>query len=536
MSDHLSRCSLGEIPDEIVIKILLFCGYRDVLWFCATCNKYMGIISNSTSIQLHIELEANGLQLTQDFSEGSMDHSSLLSRLQRYRDAWLDLDLGAPVRHFCGHERLWLWELQDGTFAKAVNTPTDSPASHLGPNSLKIFPLTTTDSTQVDFGYAFNEFTLDPSQNLAVLVGINPDAKNCAWVRFCSSATGQAHPQAKRALVTAELGFDVTLNTIYDIVLKINNEFVAVKFSSFSETSYEILIWNWKSGALTNSISRHNSICSFCFLDSNHLVLWSAYGDDGGVLGSVELLLYELLNLENPKHEALDGQALDHPLPANLIPVLRFQFPKLQDASEVSKQRFLAQSDYGSTTSFATSTPFAHSSALTLGLTMTIIFDLEDSPWADNISYRIFVDIHQLFWHSEQAKQRTVSTLAWTEWGENATRWFKADLPDSWICWIFGSRFITRGKHISILDFHTPTVRRYSNRQRDVYASLELSAEDVKEREKGILSGDWPQQLRDGDIVDVTDGILEHDPSENAVVVDIVGSNQFTSLPYFGEP
>ncbi|KAG8771488.1 hypothetical protein FRC12_003581, partial [Ceratobasidium sp. 428] len=296
-----SPCFLDRLPEEIVIRVLLFSDYQGILRFSTACKKYYEIMSGSVVLQLRIELKANGLRIAQDLSEDGQDHLSLLRKLRRYRDAWLDLDISSPVQQYCGHERLCLWELQGGVFAKAIAKPGTS-----SPSSLMLFPLDATENTRVDFGCTFNEFTFDPSQNLVVLVGIEPNTSNRAWVHFCSSVTGQAHPQAKHPSLTAELGLDVLLNTIYDIVLEMKGELVAIQFSSFVENSYEILVWNWKTGTLISKIGHRDGVGGFGFLDNYRLALWSAYGADSDGLRSAELLVYELFDSKPLGIETLD--------------------------------------------------------------------------------------------------------------------------------------------------------------------------------------------------------------------------------------
>ncbi|KAG9095049.1 hypothetical protein FRC06_010172 [Ceratobasidium sp. 370] len=104
-----------------------------------------------------------------------------------------------------------LWELEDGVFAKGIVSNAEFPL-HSKTNTLLLFPLGAANNSRVDFGREFNEFTLDPSQDLVVLVGVGPEVKTHGWVCFRSSTTGQAHPQAAHPVLTVELGFVVPLN------------------------------------------------------------------------------------------------------------------------------------------------------------------------------------------------------------------------------------------------------------------------------------------------------------------------------------
>ncbi|KAG8725136.1 hypothetical protein FRC12_024222, partial [Ceratobasidium sp. 428] len=132
--------------------------------------KYSNIVSSSTSLELHIELEANGLQTTErSLEHTSGDHVSLLKKLQRHRDAWLDLNIRSSTNHDCNLEDMTFWELRDGVFAKAF-------IRHTGLGSVLLLPLDSGECrTQVDFDTTFNVLTMDLGQDLITLAGVEPD-------------------------------------------------------------------------------------------------------------------------------------------------------------------------------------------------------------------------------------------------------------------------------------------------------------------------------------------------------------------------
>ncbi|KAG9124138.1 putative ATP-dependent RNA helicase DHR1, partial [Ceratobasidium sp. 392] len=447
-----SRAWLKDnLPNEIIIRILLFCTYRDVLAFSSACKKHHSIIYSSASLQLHIELEANGLQIAALSPDNTKDHPSLLEQLRQYRDTWLDLSLG-PSREFdCGEEEMLLWELRDGVFAKSFS----ASSSNMGPDSMCFIPLGADgDLTRVEFGVVFSEFTMDLSQDLVVLAGIGSQEWSCGWVRLCSSATGRAHPQAKHSMLALELGFSVSNLMSFDITLEVKDELLVVKFASAEKRLYEILVFNWKTGRLLNRISCDNGIGNFVFLDNDRLVVWSAcFEDERPALTALNLLVYQQISLNSFECNASDSGTFNIPMLPKLAPSFTFEFPKLHASSQVDLSGFLLRSDYGSGTNLAESTPFAHSRALTLGLTMSLILEGSFHP------LRIFVDVCRLIGHLEQGKEQAISKLSWKEWGECATRWFEDNVePNHWICWMFGSRYIPSvEEYLTVIDFHTPT-------------------------------------------------------------------------------
>ncbi|KAG9095051.1 hypothetical protein FRC06_010174, partial [Ceratobasidium sp. 370] len=473
----------------------------------------------SVVLQLHIELEANGLQIARDMSVDTSDHLSLLEKLLRYRDAWLDLDLRPPVQLRCGDEDMPLWELRDGMFVKSY------------------VPLNINNtSTQVNFGASFGEFSLDVSQDLAVLADVDPREGECyGWIRLCSSVTGMAHPLATHPVLTAKLGFDVWDAIGYDHAVEIKHDLVVIQFSrsALTEQLHEVLIWDWKKGTLLNRIGPNKGICFFVILDDDRLALWSVRADEDSILNSMGLLVYEQISSSRGKRGGANAQLVDISSFPGLSPTLTFQFPRLRGSFSASPRWCSMVSDYGSGASLATHIPFANPGALTLGLSMYIRDGVTEIP------LRIFVDVCQLLRHLGRAKQQAIPTLAWKDWGENATRGFRADAPNDWIRWVFGSRFVIGGDYISVIEFHTPTVRRHAHRQCSAYTPLELSPADLQERESRIHGGKLPTFLSHRDMYMSSKwGGVSNAPTlrEDDVVVDTVESNQPTSLPYFDEP
>ncbi|KAG8709193.1 hypothetical protein FRC09_000799 [Ceratobasidium sp. 395] len=506
MDTHNPECYVSRLPDEIVVQILLSCPYNNIFSFALTCRKYSNIVSSSTSLELHIELEANGLQTTErSLEHTSGDHVSLLKKLQRHHDAWLDLNIRSSTNHDCNLEDMTFWELRDGVFAKAF-------IRHTGLGSVLLLPLDSGECrTQVDFDTTFNVLTMDLGQDLITLAGVEPDQWNHGWLRLCSSTTGQAHPQAKKPLLELELGFDVLVDLPFSLTLEIKHDLVAAKFACTSEFVYEILIWNWKTGRLMHRISCDNGVCSFVFMDRNRLIVWSARsGEEKNNLNLVSLVVYEQLGCVGSSYGVPDSGVFNVPSFPTLKPAFTFQFPKLQNDA-----------------SLEASSPFAYSRALTLGLTMSI---------SGLHSFRIFVDARQLAGHMELAWRRSISELDWDEWGEHATRWFCMRRLTHWICWMFGSRSIFQGEHLSVVDFHTPTVRRHANRRRATYFSSEKSEGLIEKRLNAIRKGYLPDFFE----YDISYGHLDESNratmDENAVIVDCVTSQEPTVISFFEKP
>ncbi|KAG8767010.1 hypothetical protein FRC12_006507 [Ceratobasidium sp. 428] len=420
-----------------------------------------------------------------------------------------------------------LWELRDGVFARAFS---QSELKHI-----LLLPLNSDGNrTQVNFDTTFDGFTMDLSQDLIVLAGIDRNQQDHGWLRLYSSTTGQAHPQAQKPLLLLKLGFDMEVLTPLSLPLEIKNNLVVSEFASPLECVYEILIWDWVTGRLMHRIGSDNGICSVVFLDSIRLIVWSAHSDDGDdcELVLLNLVVYEQLGCAGPGYDVSDGGMFNIPSFPTLKPAFTFQFPRFESSTSVRPaDDFLIRLGYESGSSAAVSSPFAYSRALTLGLMMFV------STTGYIRSLLIYVDTHQLAHHMERAQGRSVSELNWDEWGEYATRWFHARHPTDSTCWMFGSRSLFKDEYLSVVDFHTPTVRRHANRRQDTYFLPKRSEELIEKRLSQIHKGYLPDAFSEHDIeYGQLNELNCSTMDENAVIVDCVTSQEPTTISLFTKP
>ncbi|KAG8709194.1 hypothetical protein FRC09_000800 [Ceratobasidium sp. 395] len=415
--------------------------------------------------------------------------------------------------------------LRDGVFAQAF--------SQNGLKRILLISLSPDESrTQVNFDTVFDGFTMDLSQNLIALAGVEPNQRSHGWLRLCSSITGQAHPQAQKHLLVVKLGFDSGVDTP-GLALEIMNDLVAAKFECTSELAYEILVWNWKTGRLMHRINSDNGLCSFGFLDNSRLIVWSAHSGNKNnrKLVLLSLVVYKQLGCADPGYDASDSGIFNIASFPTLKPAFTFQFPKFETSTSVCRTDFLIRPGYEPGSSIPVSSPFTYSRALTLGLTMTIT----TARYLQRL--RIYVDTFQLTRHMELAQGRSVSKLDWDEWGEHATRWFHARHPTDSTSWMFGSRSLFEGKYLSVVDFYTPTVRRHTNRRQDTYFLPKRSEELIAKRLSRIHKGCLPDAFSEHDIeCGQLNQLNRPNMDENAVIVDCVTSQEPTTISFFEKP
>ncbi|CUA76616.1 phosphoenolpyruvate synthase/pyruvate phosphate dikinase [Rhizoctonia solani] len=457
--------SIGDISPEVIIQILHCCEYPSILRFAATCKTFSDLVAQSTSLQLHIELEANGLEIVKGSSKREATYFGILEDLRHFRDSWLSLNFGPPIVRPLGESQMLMWELREGFYIKAYSQ------THGEADALQFIPLDATrpDPSPLLFDFTFSEFTADPGQALVAILFSDRALRMNIHVQLCSSTTGLAHPSAQYPRLTAE--FDSTfLPSTSDLGIEIMGHMVLIRLglSDNPSRSYEVLIWNWQSGHFLMRISSREGICDLTFLDHRHLVVLAATRSTQEHLDTLALLVYLISD------DATTWQ--DFPLPRLKTmdypvsqPILRLEFPKIKETFTISRNRLLLQSKpTPGRILYAKSAGFACPYAITLGMTFSLRLREVNSRRANPPFFRVFLDGKFLLDQLRNNTYTETKILPWSMWGTNATRWFLDPMsPEYWISWMSGSRFIAstpdRSNHF-VFDFSSPAIGRFQDR------------------------------------------------------------------------
>ncbi|CAE7176696.1 unnamed protein product [Rhizoctonia solani] len=449
---------LHNISYETILHILHFCDYLTISRFAAACKAYHRLVKESPSLQLHIELEANGLELVKGSSTAS--YSEILEELKQYQDAWLKIDLREPVMRFLGSPHGPIWDLQEGFYLKGFSRSEENFA-----DAIQFIPLDadTPDPPPIEFEFRFRKITSDPVQSLLALVSSDPETP--CDIHLCSSITGLAHPLAEKPRLTTEFTI-LTPSLFPELSIEIMKHMLLAKLSDVVDRSYEILIWDWKAGTLLHRIHSQEGMCDHTFLDERHLVLLTYHQDTNlhGAQKHLSLLIYYISN--NPTHVASSN---DQSQPDNIPiaqPILHLEFPELKESPRISDRAFLLQSGPIPGRMIHTkSAVFSCSHVTTLNATFG--FRVRSRGYRPSTSYQVFIDGQSLLNHLSTTSRSGTKVLPWPTWGPKATRWFTAqagtNLLIDWPYCMAGSKFTLPLSHAScnsIFDFSARSVSR----------------------------------------------------------------------------
>ncbi|KAH7345502.1 hypothetical protein B0J17DRAFT_42074 [Rhizoctonia solani] len=381
---------LGGLSSELIVNILHYCECSTILRFAVTCKAYHELVTHTTSLQLHIELEANGMEIVKGSFKEDATYSAILKDLKQFRDAWLNLDFGEPIVRTVWKSGVLLWQLREGFYIVAFAQSGRGDA-----DTIQYFPLDpeAPDPPPLLFDFTFSDFTADPGQGLVAIISRDSDQVH---VDLCSSTTGLACPLAECPRLTARFGRDFPLSSSQYAIESMGHIMLA-KIYYTEGNIYEFLIWDWRSGTFLQRICSQEGICAFTFLDQQHLALLNV-ARSGSSQDTISLLIYAisetmstLLHLSSDEQRRVEDYATSEP-------VLHLEFPRLKGSSKIAEDRFIIQSEplpgrilYTKSASFAC--PYA--------MTLSIIFSFKGSDFDLGISdhHCVFVDGWSLLKH-----------------------------------------------------------------------------------------------------------------------------------------
>ncbi|QRV95550.1 hypothetical protein RhiJN_23568 [Ceratobasidium sp. AG-Ba] len=473
--------SLDSIPQELVVKAILYCDYVSIVRFSTTCRLYWALVRSSSAIQLRIELESSGFQHSDEFYRGAPESTALelLNQFKRYRDGWLYLKMGS-ARKLPVDDDMRLYELRQGYYAAALSSSLNPPGI------VKLLELSTGSSRILSLGLNFSEFQIDISQELMVLVGIEDSISETSTIHFRSALKGSPHEGTQHPSWKVHLPFPMYRRSS-GIFIEVMDDLLAVKYTSFDKDTTEILIWNWKRGVLLNRIPCTGASCTFGFLTSDSLLLFISENSE---TAGVTLHIYN--NIRTPQTPSSDhARYYRVSLYDPLLPYAAFEFPAFPPGSMTY---LLLRGEPVPTMTRSGSAPFLPCPDVrVLQLSMTLIQNQGQERGLRQ--YQVFISKEKLLKHLSALGGRSKESespikVPWSEWGEYSTRWFASRSAISpWICRAYGTRFIQSNplrdegdeflhEYISILDFHPPTVRRFSSLESDKRLSIWKSKDD----------------------------------------------------------
>ncbi|KAJ3822532.1 hypothetical protein F5880DRAFT_1613722 [Lentinula raphanica] len=262
--------SFINLPVELVCDVLQLLSIRDLLQCNLVCKRLQKIINESSALQFTIELSRCRMvpNLTSELS-----FSARLRLLRDRENAWKTLNPTSRHQMKLAHSGT-IYEFSGGVYGvgKESNHRTAYITFYDLPSSASGEQLSTThhfpDVNVVDF-------TMDPTQDLLVLVALNSDSSHMYNLHLRKLSTNEPHPSAPAPILPCHerrLGLDTPDNAV-QIQIFGDAIGILVKESLLSlRAHFEIFKWR---NVFPNSCQVKSlvGIDDFSFLSDDHFLL-----------------------------------------------------------------------------------------------------------------------------------------------------------------------------------------------------------------------------------------------------------------------
>ncbi|RDX52578.1 hypothetical protein OH76DRAFT_168578 [Lentinus brumalis] len=254
------------LPAELLVSIIANLDVRDILRCREVCVFFKDLIDDDVHAQYKIELALAGME---DGPPSALTPSDRLAILRERQEAWKTLTWKARTEY--DMRRGGVWELYGGVLAQADGDSTlvcaQLPSVIRGIEE-KVW-------TIEDVGVKIRDFGMDPAQDLLVAIEHHTEGSEMfSRVHLRSLATGKIHPDApKTGMLVHQLRPER-----YSYTIQTSEDFLGLLIQGPEEAACELLIWNWKSGALRIHLCGE-FMPSFSFLTSRYILL-TTYPDE----------------------------------------------------------------------------------------------------------------------------------------------------------------------------------------------------------------------------------------------------------------
>ncbi|CUA78517.1 similar to Ubiquitin associated and SH3 domain-containing protein B (Suppressor of T-cell receptor signaling 1) (STS-1) (Cbl-interacting protein p70) [Rhizoctonia solani] len=505
----------NRLPTDILLCILHYCDFRTIIQFSTTCKKSQIIVRQSTSLQLCVELDVNGLEIVKQSLKAGVTHAVILEELKGYRDAWLRFRFGPPLQRpatnpimpprpgQCHGEAYF-----EPFCAPGVGEDTNKRCQF---NRIQVtsFRPPTNSNPPLDFKRTFKTFSVDPKQDLIVLIEYEDASFTRVDIHLNHLSTTKPHSLAQYHTLTVRFEELDEGQGFYYGGTWIMGHILLARFTPASQKNRSncdnIAIWNWQSGLFLGRILSGTNNTIPTFFDKNHLLFFSYTSGSSSSAKLVQsqpaLLVYRIpTSITVSAQEPLIADCYMPSCPS-LRPTLTLEFPRLDPKYRVSRSVLWDTLARPGDLAYQRSAQVAHSDIKTVALSLWMA---EKRPSKNGkvipTLYSIFVSTDSILDHLSENRSEETATIIWSDWGAAATRWFADDRDCSNIAKIHGSSHLVivynplRKNKIQI----TSCTREFNSQiiKRHTCDALDQNEREKVSRGKSLTFGDKSDDIR----------------------------------------
>ncbi|KAH8105443.1 hypothetical protein BXZ70DRAFT_1061997 [Cristinia sonorae] len=388
----------NDLPPELIEKILLDSDLQSVAR-CRQVSKQLNlVVSQSTAIQYKNEL---ALDAFEDGPPSKLTPGERLDRLQRRRKAWQAMK-PLHTRTFTGQTTWWkklygdhlIWLGLDG-YLHVMQIPSvcrGIPEKEWTVD-VKIAP------------EDLEDVLIDPAQDLLVI------SQNHGKLTLLSMTTGDAHPAARKAELSVDIGSGYSLIVAFERISVFGDYLGGIaSLDHMTKIKKVFVLYEWKTGKMVVQINSTTQF-GYAFLTENYLLFTYSSHDQAVILSVVDI---------HALHEEHGVEAVFLPYSPS---VCRLQSPKLRfSPSEISIETSPSQRKL-----HGPSVPFYPSST---GRILAIVMHGQGESISSTFIVPLSTILGQFTTKAATGEQKRL--LTWEEWSDSGCGLFIAPFGGFW--------------------------------------------------------------------------------------------------------
>ncbi|KAJ7744482.1 hypothetical protein DFH07DRAFT_24480 [Mycena maculata] len=414
--------TFSKIPAELIEGVYQWLDARSIFRLSQVSHQFRRVLQQSSALEYKMRLELSG------FRDGLKPgvSSERLAMLEAYQAAWTSFhpnQCDSKSVLMDGH----LWELV-GNVLVTYSAENGFRFNRIPSSTRHILPAAW---SVASVPFAVSDFSLDLSQDLLLVVEINHNVKVNTVIHLLSLQNGGPHPLARKAGLSPDIDSS-DYPAPHHFQIRIFGDHVGVLTDSIDRV--ELIVWEWKTGNLKKHLF-DDDMTSFAFLDDYRLLI--------SVYTALSGLPPELRVLE------IDGHLTE------MIGYFSFKLPAFSPLHEVPETEIVIHTE--PRTSWATDSDLNEPFATSLTDRLFVVSLWGETLHATDPTFMLCFLLSALLNIMGNPPEGTDDrSIVWDKWGPGTRMLRVPQLPDPWVCFVYGQRCIllTDQTHYKILDFN----------------------------------------------------------------------------------
>ncbi|KAG1869662.1 hypothetical protein C8R48DRAFT_699324 [Suillus tomentosus] len=425
-----------SLPNELIAIVFDELDIVSLLRCKQVCQLFRSVITTNAQLLYKVELFFGRFE---NGRHCNLDTAGRLRACRQYQQAWNNLAF--PDSQIISMQGGLSWELSGGVLCQAMRSRLGLVFTQL-PCKIKDIP--EREWTINDFGFEIRDFTIDTSQDLIValeIVGAVPN-RTCN-VHLRTLMTGEHHPMATMSFVTHLLS---DMHEELNFLIQVCGSRIAILCQEHGDDSNsQLVVWDWKSGQRKLFI-RDTDLQSFSFVTEDLLLVGVVAAE------SDEMPRLDILSIDSFREEMEEYKDVSY--------ICGLEYPKMK--ADVLDMLIRSDPTPGWSPHQTVQTPFFSARSDRI---FTITMRVSPAGNSNEECTVLIVALSTIMAQVELSRNTQKRIVPWEQWGPNGSYMLLRSPSDSWVCYVYGMKFIQllpwkKGNTARVYDFNKYAARR----------------------------------------------------------------------------